>query len=337
MDTIRLFSEVAKCHSFSQAAALHGITQSATSQRISQLERKLGVTLIDRSSRPLRLTEAGQAYLEGVDDILARYDRLERRLSSLAKDPSGHLSVAAIYSAGIELLEQVSQDFQADHDKVRVDIAYAHPDEVYRRVLERECELGIVSYPQRWRKVAVLPLREEAMVVVCSPEHALAQTHTVRPADLSAYEMITFEPELPAGRRIRQYLKDNDASPEIVRCFDNIDTLKNVVAVTDRFSILPLRTVRMEVEAGSLVAVELSPRLTRPIGVIYRPRGKNGEPFTPAAQAFVDFLLEHAGPRRERALDDTLGRLASPTASAAPDSRFTPSPPPEHPAARASL
>ena len=63
MQTLRLFCDVAACRSVSQAAARHGITQSAASQRVSQFEKRLGVTLIDRSVRPLDLTAAGELML----------------------------------------------------------------------------------------------------------------------------------------------------------------------------------------------------------------------------------------------------------------------------------
>ena len=83
MHGLRIFCDVAKYHSFSQAAQEHGITQSAASQRVGQLEKKLGVKLINRSVRPLVLTAAGEEYLHGCQELLGRYDLLERRVSSI--------------------------------------------------------------------------------------------------------------------------------------------------------------------------------------------------------------------------------------------------------------
>lgn len=299
MQTLRLFFDVARCHSFSQAAALHGITQSAASQRIGQLERKLHVTLLDRSTRPLALTEAGRLFLEGVGDVLERYDRLEQKVSALGEEPEGRVRVAAIYSAGIELLNQLSQRFEAEHPRIRIDLNYEKPDEVYRRVLEGECDLGILSYPQRWRKVDIVPLREEIMAVVCGPEHPLARRKRVGAGELGDYPMVTFDADLPVGRRLRQYLREQGVTPQITNVFDNIDTLKNAVAVTERFSILPVRTVLREVGSGALRVVELTPRMTRPIGVISRKGARSGNgngTMMPAVRVFVDFLKDHAGP-----------------------------------------
>ena len=296
MHTLRLFLDVARCHSFSEAAALHGITQSAASQRIGQLEKRLNVTLIDRSVRPLVLTQAGDTFLAGVIDVLERYDRLERQVAADSADPQGRVRVAAIYSAGIELLNRLRQRFDESHPRIDIDIAYLKPDEVYRRVQGRECDIGILSYPHHWRRVGVVPLREEQMAVVCHPQHELARRRRVHATELSAHDMVTFDLDLPVGQSIRQYLKDQGARPTVSNMFDNIDTIKSALAVTDRFSLLPIRTVLRELDAGTLASATLVPRMTRPIGVIFRKLNRNGGAFMPATRVFVDYLLEHAGP-----------------------------------------
>lgn len=307
MHNLRLFCDVARCRSFTQAASLHGMTQSAASQRISALEKQLGVTLIDRSVRPLALTQAGQAYLAGCEDMIEQYDELERRVLAMADHDESPVRVAAIYSSGIGLLNQLARRFEAEHPKASVEIHYQRPDEVYTAILEDHADVGICSYPQRWQDIGIIPLREEVMVVVCRPDHALAQASQVEAGDLSPYDMITFDVDLPAGRRIRQYLQNNHATPRITDALDNVDSIKNVVSLTDRFAILPGRTVAREVQAGTLAAVRLTPTLVRPIGIIHRKRRRHGPPLGPAAQSFVDYLLKHAGPSvAQVGLDDTL-------------------------------
>lgn len=301
MQTLRLFYDVARCHSFSQAATAHGITQSAASQRIGQLERRLGVTLIDRSVRPLDLTEAGRVFLAGVEDLLDRYDRLEQQVSRLTDRKPGLVRVEAIYSAGLELLQHIREQFEAEFSGISIEIHYKKPEDVYQAVRDGHCDMGIVSYPQRWTRVNHLPLRNELMVVVARPGHPLTQQTRLHARALTDRSMVTFEMDLRVGRRIRAYLRDQGATPRIVDSFDNIDTIKNVVAVTDHFAILPKRTVLRELAAGTLATIELEPMLVRPIGIIY-PRKRYGsdaaadKPFAPAAQQFVDYLIRHAGP-----------------------------------------
>ncbi len=297
MQTLRLFADVARCHSFSQAAERHGISQSAASQRIGQLEKKLGVTLLDRSVRPLELTPAGELFAEGCEEVIGRYDQLSSKVAGLGKKPQGVVRVMAIYSAGIDLLCRVRQRFEAEHEKVSVEIRYERPEQVYNAVREKECDMGIVSYPERWRKVDTIPLRDEEMVVVCGTAHKIAQRQSISVDELEGHEMVTFDTDLPVGRRIREYFKNNGVKPTISNVFDNIDTIKGALAVTEQFSILPRPTVVREVAAGTLAIVKMTPTLLRPLGVISRRRSRNGSGFSPAAQAFVDSLVAQAGSR----------------------------------------
>ncbi len=296
MQTLKLFADVVRHHSFSQAAELHGISQSAASQRIGQLEKKLGVTLLDRSVRPLAVTHAGAIFARGCESLVQEYENLESRVAGLTKDPEGLVRVSAIYSAGIDLLSRARKRFIEEHKKISVEIRYVRPELVYQAVHDGESDMGIVSYPETWRKVDCIPLRDETMVVVCNPQHPILASKRVDVKDLQQYEMVTFEPDLPVGRRIREYFKSHNAKPTIINVFDNIDTLKGAVAVTQQVTILPDRTVMREVAAGTLAMLPLTPRLVRPMGIICKRRCRNGSAFPPEAQAFADFLVAHAGP-----------------------------------------
>lgn len=304
MQTIRLFVEVARCRSFSKAAEVFGISQSAASQRIGQLERRLGVKLIDRSVRPFELTHAGELYLVGASETLNRFDQMEREVSSLgltAERVEGPVRIAAIYSAGIDLLSKLRDDFVERMPGVKVELRYLKPDQVHQAVVDQQADLGIVSFPDRFPKVEVQPLREETMGVVCRADHALAGRKTVAADELSGLKMAGFDAELPIARHLQRYFRDHGAVPVISHRFDNLDTLKSAVAVTDRFAILPIRCVQREVEVGTLRAIRLTPKLTRPMGVLTRP-GTAG--LAPAPRAFLDDLLNAAGPAAsERSAD----------------------------------
>jgi len=298
MQTVRLFCDVARHQSFSRAAGDHGITQSAASQRVLALEKRLGVTLIDRSVRPLALTQAGEVYLRDAREILERYDDLERRVSQLRPTLHGAVRVDAIYSAGIDLLNHIKEAFEREHPGVRVDVNYRQPGEVVAAVKNEQCDFGIVSYPLTWKdEVSSVPLRDERMALVVAPRHPLASRAKMHARDLDGVELIAFEPDLPVAKAVKRYLREHGATPVVSSVFDNIDTIKSAVAVTQLAAILPKRTVHREVRAGSLAAIELEPRLSRPIGIVRSKRHRRGRSAPPTVQAFIDYLLENAGPK----------------------------------------
>lgn len=289
MDSIRLFIDIAQQRSVSKGALLHGVTQSAASQRMKALEQELGARLFDRSTRPLKLTAAGETYYRGVRKILEQYEQLKRQITGAPAPVRGDVTIAAIYSAGINLLNEARQEFMRDHPDCDVEITYLRPEVVHDRLLHDQADIGILSYPARWRELASIPLREERMVVVCRTEHPLAERQVVRPADLSEWTMVGFEQALPIGRRIRSYLREHHAQVTIENEFDNIDTIKSYVAVTPTVAILPDRTVAREVSRGVLKAVTLEPKLVRPVAIVY-PRQKD---LKPQVKQFIEYLLKH--------------------------------------------
>src|SRR5262245_12533011 len=95
---VELFCDIAARRSFSKGAAAHEVSQSSASQAVSQLEKRLGTQLIDRSQRPLELTPAGKIYFDGCRELLAQFRSLEDQVRCIDDRVAGTVRVAAIYS-----------------------------------------------------------------------------------------------------------------------------------------------------------------------------------------------------------------------------------------------
>jgi len=286
LDLIQLFCDVAQHRSVSRAAEVHGVTQSAVSQRIMALEKELDVQLIDRSKRPLQLTGPGETYYQGCRQILDQYAQLIRRMTHPNSSTRGKVRVAAIYSAGIEFLNHAADAFEAQYPRVHIEVKYHQPDDVYDKVRSDQVDIGILSYPQRWRDLAALPLREEEMAVVCRAGHTLSAQQSISASELADHELVLFDSSLPIGRRIMTYLREHNVQPQVAHTFDNIDTVKVYLQHSDEVAILPDRTVQREVADGTLVAVSLRPLLVRPVAVVHNRQRQ----LTPVTQEFIEFL-----------------------------------------------
>src|SRR5271155_1074125 len=101
LEFLQIFCDVARHRSFSQAATANGLSQSAVSQIVLQLERRLGVQFIDRSTRPLQLTTLGQKFYEGCRTLIEQYRELEASIRSAQTEIDASVEVAAIYSVGL--------------------------------------------------------------------------------------------------------------------------------------------------------------------------------------------------------------------------------------------
>ncbi len=297
LEALKIFCDVVRQRSFSQAAEIHEVTQSAVSQIVSQLEKRMNVKLIDRSTRPLQLTPLGLTYYEGCKILLEQYDELEARIQSAQMPITGNVTVAAIYSVGLGDMGQYVQRFQGELPKAQVHIDYVHPDRVYERVMNGTADLGLVSYPKKTPHLAAVDWRDEEMVLACSPKHPLANRLAVPTRELDGLTYVHFDKNLIVRRRVDRFLRDQDVSVEVVAEFDSIENIKQAVSIGAGVALLPEPTIRREVKARTLVGVRLfGCEFTRPLAIIHR----RGHRLSAAARRFMDLLLEpEAGHQRK--------------------------------------
>lgn len=287
LEALKIFCDVARFRSFSRGAEANDVIQSAASQAVLGLERRLQVTLIDRSHRPLELTPQGKLFYDGCRQVLQEYGDLENSVRRVQNNANSTVHVAAIYSIGLGDMSRYLQRFSETHPQARVQVEYLHPDRVYERVLEEAVDFGIVSYPQRRKELTVIPWRTEKMVVVCPPGHPFAGHRQVAVRELDGQKLVGFDKGLAVRQQIDRLLRRHGAHPVIEIEFDNIEAIKRAVEVGAGIALLPAPTVARETALGTLLAVPLAnEEFARPLGIIHR-RGKR---FYPNTRQFLELL-----------------------------------------------
>ncbi len=288
-ENLRLFRDIAQLRSFSKAAALHGVSQSAASQHIQDLERRLDIVLLDRSTRPLSVTEAGKLYLDFCREVLRRAEDFEAALDSLKEQAHGTVRVAAIYSVGLSEMSELEREFSERFPRGHLQVEYLRPEKVYEAVAGDRADLGLVSYPEPTREIMVIPWRREEMVLAVSPYHPLASLSIAHPRDLNGVDFVGFDEDLPIHKAITRFLEDHDAHVHVVLRFDNIQMIKEAVAHRMGVSIMPARVMQQDLMQGRLAAIAIAgDRLYRPLGIIHRRKKK----FNRISQGFLDLLEE---------------------------------------------
>ena len=254
LGALKIYCDVARCRSFSLAAQASGITQSAVSQIVSQLEKRMQVRLIDRSTRPLQLTPLGLSYYEGCKTLLEQYEELEAQIKSAKVEISGTATVAAIYSVGLSDMDQFVQRFQALMPKAQVRIDYVHPDRVYERVMDGTADLGLVSYPKKAAHLIAVNWREEEMVLACAPKHPLASRLALAVEALDGQRYVHFARNLLVRRRVDKFLREQRVAVDVVAEFDSIENIKQAVSIGAGVALLPEPTIRREVKGAHSVS-----------------------------------------------------------------------------------
>jgi LysR family transcriptional regulator, transcriptional activator of the cysJI operon len=291
-ENLKLFMDIAHSKSISRGAGENEISQSAASQQLQELERHLGVTLLDRSSRPLVVTEPGKLYLQMCRDILRSRDEFLVGLEKLKSEVEGTVRVASIYSVGLSEMSQLETEFSRRYPQARLEVEYLRPEKVYEAVVTDRADLGLMSYPEPTKEVTVLPWREEEMVVAASPYHELARKSEVLPEDLEGLDFVAFDEDLPIRRDIDRFLREHHVHVNMTLHFDNLQMIKEAVAHGSGVSIMPARIMEEEIRQGRLVPIPIARlELYRPVGIVHRRKKR----FHRAGQAFLDLLREPPG------------------------------------------
>ncbi|MGH9849881.1 MAG: LysR family transcriptional regulator, partial [Blastocatellia bacterium] len=256
IETLKTFCDLIEIGSFSKAAALNLVSQSAVSQQIKSLEQRFDQQLIERGQRKgVAPTEAGKIFYAECKQILERFRALEERMRDKSAAIAGTIKVATVYSIGLHELPPYVKEFIKAHPQVKVHIEYSRTDKVYEACLNNAIDFGIVALPLRRPNLAVIPFRDDKLVVVCNPEHPLAKRRRVSLKYLAGEEFIAFERDIPTRKTIDQILKQHKVAVNYVMEFDNIETIKRSVEVGIGISILPETAVFNEVNSGMLVAL----------------------------------------------------------------------------------
>ena len=263
------------------------MSQPAVSQTVGNLERRLGVKLLDRSTRPCCLTEPGRVLLDGCRDLLDGFRQLEDRVKGAAGRVSGRLCVSSIYSVGL-LQAPTVEEFARQYPDVALRLEYGHPDDVYDAVSSDEAELGLVSFPRDGGAFENRPWQREPIVLATRPGHPLTAGGSVKPSRLAGEPLVALQTRLKLRRQSDRWLKGVGVDPEISYEFDNLETVKRAVEAGAGAALIPEPTVRREVSLGTLATATLEGvDWIRPLGIVHRRR----RPLSAAARAFCDLLL----------------------------------------------
>jgi len=284
LETLQVFCDLVESGSFSAAASQNFITQSAVSQQVRALEARFDQALIERTKGHVQPTPAGQLLYEASKAITGRYRELRERLQSFGSVVSGNVHLATVHSVGLYELSEPLKKFLKAYPQVNVHLEYSRSTKIVEDVLVGRLDLGIVAYPARQPQIAIIPFREDKLVLVCATHHPLARRRAIALKELEGQTFVGYERDIPTRRAIDRVLKRKNVHVRYVMELDNIETIKRVVEVGAGVGIVPEPTIKQEVKNRTLCALQISDEtLLRPLGIVHR----QGKHFSPAVQRFI--------------------------------------------------
>jgi DNA-binding transcriptional LysR family regulator len=193
---LRYFVVVAEELNFSRAAIRLHMAQPPLSVAIRQLEQELGTDLFVRTSREVRLTEAGRVLLDGARRTLAEADRAVAAAKRAGAGELGRLSVGFSWSARFETLPTLGQAFRAGHPDVELLTQEMWNADMAEALQRGTIDVAVSLCPELAPELADQVIRTEPAVVVLAERHRLAREQAIGVAELADEELLLFPREL---------------------------------------------------------------------------------------------------------------------------------------------
>ena len=223
---------VAEHLNFRHAASALGVSQSSVSTRIKQLEQDLGVLLFERRHRGVRVTEAGQHFLEHVATGIEHLDHAVRTAGAISRGEQGRLHVGLYSSIAAGFLAELLSQFRELHPAVDLLITEGRARDTIRQVREARLDVAFVGGTPPASGCHSKPLWTEALVVALRYGHPLTGAENVRWSELAGENFVARSGG--AGPQVHDHivlrLAEHWSRPRIQRFEVERDTLMSMVA-----------------------------------------------------------------------------------------------------------
>jgi LysR family transcriptional regulator, regulator for bpeEF and oprC len=296
LEQLRVLVKVVEAGSFTRAAEVLGSPRSQVSRVIAQLERDLGVTLLERTTRTMSVSEAGRAVHERALSVLATLDDTRRVLAQAQAEPRGLLRVTCSVEFGIAVVGAWLEEFLERHPQVTAEVEYASRE---IDLVHEGFDLAIRSGPLPDSSLVARPLGELTHGLYASPAYLRARGRPRRPADLAGHQLVLFSGAGPRASWTLQHGSERETLKVAPLARLRVNTGASVRSALLRglgIGQLPNVVAAEWVRSGALAPV-LMPWRPAPVPVLaVYPSHRY---LTPKVKAFVELAMARfPGPAR---------------------------------------
>jgi DNA-binding transcriptional LysR family regulator len=256
--SLSLFAQVARCGSISKAAELSALAIGAASKRITDLEAAVGAPLLQRHSRGVTLTAAGQALQKHAQRILADVDQLEADLSDYASGLTGVVRLWANTSAVTQFLPADLSAFAQANPGIRIELEEEDSSEVVLAVVDGRADLGIFADRTPTLGLQVMDYRQDRLVLVAPPGHALARRRSVGFDEALEYDFVSLPKSTSLAKRLQAESEALGRRLKLRIHVRSFDAMCQMVAAGMGVAILPREAIQPHVRSMHLRKVGLT-------------------------------------------------------------------------------
>jgi DNA-binding transcriptional LysR family regulator len=287
-DQLETFLEVARLSSFSRAAERRFRTQPAISSQIRALEEEVGAKLLDRSGGKVAMTGAGKVFQKYAEETLEQRRVMLVTLAEMHRVPRGEIVVSANEGTCLHILPEVFAEFKRQYPSVAVNVKRLEHNKILEAIIDNSCDFGIVSLPVPDKRLTVVPIHRDELIVIVPPDHPLAKQAKATVAQVVEYPLL-----LPKVGRTRDALEtlfhERRLKPVISMELDSSELLKRFVAADVGVGFIPRSHVAEDLQANALAALMLADAsIQRELALVFR----KDKALSRAALAFIDIAVK---------------------------------------------
>ncbi len=285
LDDMAIYAAVVRAGSFTAAARALDQPLSSVSRRVQQLETALGTQLLERTTRSLRVTEAGEVFYLHCQQLVAQAEEAERALQRLKQEPSGHLRMALPFSVDDSWATAVLSGFLAKYPKISVE-ATLRPGGVDPDDETMDVVFSFGARPETHHPV--IPLGTPHIGLFASPRYLQRAGVPQSPADLSQHEMVrlttlpmeVYSPPLLQGLTLNYRVTTNELLMARLTCADGLG-----------IAWLPLVSCQRLAKQGTVVPLMPERHYPLPLWLIYRSASRS----TPKVALLAEHMMSLLG------------------------------------------
>jgi LysR family transcriptional regulator, transcription activator of glutamate synthase operon len=286
---LRYLVALAEERHFTRAAEREHIAQPAMSQQIRRLEAEVGVALVERTTRRVSITHAGELLVARARRILSELDAAHAELQAVRGLEAGHVNVGAMHTMGPVDVALVLAVFHERHPAVELTVREQSSEELAEMLRDDVLDLAFLSVTERIEshELGLHQLVSEELVAVLPRSHRLATRRRLRMAELANEEFISYR----EGARLRELLnlaaRQAGFEARVKLESNESQRIRRLVARGMGVAILP-RSDAEQPGAEIAVVALTEPDLSRDITLAWR----QGRRLAPAAAEFLKLALE---------------------------------------------
>lgn len=268
LDYLRTFLDVIELGSFSAAAERLELTQPAVSLQVRQLEKRLGIRLIERIGRKARPTAAGAELAGYAGQIDALVSTALDGMARHATGAVGRVRIGTGATACIFLLPPILRDLRRRFPTLEITVSTGNTADIVKAVDDNIIDAGLVTLPTAGRMLEITPVLDDEFVLIAPPNMQLPARLTA--AALSTLPVLLFEPGGNTRHITDKWFARSDITLQPIMSLGSVEAIKELVRAGLGCAVLPGMATRQARDRKGLVVRSLSPKLHRTLALVIR-------------------------------------------------------------------